>query len=63
VKGYTSFNLGFGWRRTDGMLSIRGFVNNLFDTTYANNILSTSGNNIRFYNDPRMFGVRVRLDF
>jgi iron complex outermembrane recepter protein len=63
VSTYSVFNLGFGWRRPDGMLSVRGFVNNVFDTVYANNILSTSGNNIRFYNDPRMFGVRMRLDF
>ena len=57
------FNLGVGWRRTDGLLSIRGFVNNVLDTTYATTIGSTSGNNIRFYNDPRMAGVRVRMDF
>jgi iron complex outermembrane recepter protein len=63
VPTYTTFNLGFGWRRTDGLVSIRGFVNNVFDTVYATNILSTSGNNVRFYNDPRMAGIRVRTDF
>jgi iron complex outermembrane receptor protein len=63
VPTYTVFNLGLGWRRTDGLLSIRGFVNNVFDTAYATNIGSTSGNNQRFFNDPRMAGVRVRMDF
>ena len=63
VLPYTVVNVGLGWRRTDGLLSVRGFVNNVFDTAYANNIGSTSGNNIRFFNDPRMFGVRVRMDF
>jgi len=38
-------------------------VERVLETVYANDIASTSGNNIRFYNDPRMFGVRVRMDF
>jgi iron complex outermembrane receptor protein len=63
VHTYTVINLGTGWKRPDGMLSVRFFVNNVFNIAYANNIVSTSGNNIRFYNDPRMAGVRVRLDF
>jgi outer membrane receptor protein involved in Fe transport len=57
------FNVGLGWRRTDGLLSVRGFVNNVFDTAYATTIASTAGNNIRFFNDPRTAGVRVRMDF
>jgi len=63
VSTFTSFNVGLGWRRPDGMLSIRGFVNNVFNVTYATNIINQAGNNIRFYNDPRMAGVRVRMDF
>ncbi|MEO8179858.1 MAG: TonB-dependent receptor [Deltaproteobacteria bacterium] len=63
VPTYTVFNVGVGWKRTDGLLSIRGFVNNVFDVTYATNIGSTSGNNNRNFNDPRMAGVRVRMDF
>jgi iron complex outermembrane receptor protein len=63
VPTYTVFNLGVGWRRSDGLLSIRGFVNNVFNIAYATTIASTSGNNIRFYNDPLMAGVRVRMDF
>jgi iron complex outermembrane recepter protein len=63
VPTYTVVNVGFGWRRADGLLSIRGFVNNVFDTVYATNIGSTSGNNVRFFNDPRMAGIRIRADF
>ncbi|HTV18068.1 MAG TPA: TonB-dependent receptor [Polyangiaceae bacterium] len=63
VPTYTVFNVGLGWRRLDGLLSVRVFVNNALNTTYATTIGSTSGNNIRFYNDPRMAGVRVRMDF
>jgi len=63
VPTYSVFNLGVGWRRTDGLLSIRGFVNNVFDITYATAIGSTSGNNNRNYNNPRTAGLRVRMDW
>jgi iron complex outermembrane receptor protein len=63
VPTYTTINLGFGWRKPDGMLSVRGFVNNVFNTTYATSIATQPGNYTRFYNDPRMAGVRVRMDF
>src|SRR5690606_19399442 len=39
VDTYTQVNIGLGWRRADGMLSIRGFVNNVFDVVYATNII------------------------
>jgi iron complex outermembrane recepter protein len=60
---YTFFNVGVGWRHPEGILSIRGFVNNVFDIAYATEIGSTSGNNTRFFNNPRMTGVRVRMDW
>jgi iron complex outermembrane recepter protein len=60
---YTTVNIGFGWRRPDGLMSVRGFVNNVFDTVYATNMATQPGNYTRFYNDPRMAGVRVRMDF
>jgi iron complex outermembrane receptor protein len=60
---YSQFNLGAGWRHPEGLLSIRGFVNNVFNVAYATFIQSTSGNNIRFYNAPRMAGVTVRMDW
>jgi hypothetical protein len=61
-KTYTTFNLGLGWKRPDNMMSVRLFVNNVFNTTYATSITSQGTNNIRFFNDPRMVGVRVRFD-
>ena len=45
------------------MISVRGFVNNVFNITYATNIISQAGFNGHYFNDPRMAGVRVRLDF
>ena len=32
---YTMFNLGLGWRKPDGMISVRVFVNNVFNIIYA----------------------------
>jgi iron complex outermembrane receptor protein len=63
VDTYTQINLGLGWRRPDGALSVRFFVNNALNVTYATNIISQSGFNLRFYNDPLMAGVRVRAEF
>jgi iron complex outermembrane recepter protein len=63
VLPYTIVNLGAGWEHPEGRLSIRGYVNNVFNTTYANTIISTAGNNIRFYNNQRMAGVRVRVNW
>jgi iron complex outermembrane receptor protein len=60
---YTVFNFGLGWRKPDGMISVRAFVNNVFNTTYAVNIISQAGFNGHYFNDPRMAGVRMRVDF
>jgi outer membrane receptor protein involved in Fe transport len=60
---YTIINIGLGWRRPDGLMSIRGFVNNVFNINYATNMATQPGNYTRFFNDPRMAGVRVRMDF
>jgi hypothetical protein len=59
----TTFNVGIGWRHPEGLLSVRGFVNNVFDVAYATEIGSTSGNNTRFFNNPRMAGVKMRMDW
>jgi iron complex outermembrane receptor protein len=60
---YTQFNLGAGWRHPDGLLSIRGFVNNVFNVAYSTFIFSTASQAIHWYNDPRMAGVTVRMDW
>jgi len=43
--------------------SFGAHANNLLDVTYATFIGSGNGNSIRFYNDQRMGGVRVRVDW
>jgi iron complex outermembrane recepter protein len=63
VPTYTVVNVGAGWKHPDGRLSISGFINNAFDIAYASPIVSTAATNIRFYNAPRVFGARVRVDW
>jgi hypothetical protein len=63
VPTFTVFNAGVGWKHPDGRLGISGFVNNVFDVAYATPIVSTGATNIRYYNAPRVAGIRARLDW
>jgi iron complex outermembrane receptor protein len=63
IPAYTQINLGGGWKHPDGRLSISGFVNNVANTAYATSIIATPGLNLRFFNPPRVAGVRVRVDW
>ncbi|HEU4580591.1 MAG TPA: TonB-dependent receptor [Polyangiaceae bacterium] len=63
VPTYTVINIGAGWKHPDGRLSVSGFVNNVFDIAYATPIVSTNATNIRYFNPPRVAGVRVRVDW
>jgi iron complex outermembrane recepter protein len=63
VPTYTVFNIGAGWKHPDGRIGISGYINNVFNITYANTIASTNGTNIRFYNNQRLAGIRVRVDW
>jgi iron complex outermembrane receptor protein len=62
-RTYTVFNVGAGWKHPDGRLSVSAFVNNVFNITYANTIISTNAINNRYYNNQRLAGVRVRVDW
>jgi iron complex outermembrane recepter protein len=63
VDAYTRFDVGVGWTHPDGRLSINGYVNNLTDIAYATSINANPGSNLRFFNNPRTAGVRVKLDW
>jgi outer membrane receptor protein involved in Fe transport len=63
VPTYTVINVGAGWKHPDGRLSLSAFVNNAFNIAYATPIVSTFATNIRYYNPPRVAGVRVRVDW
>jgi len=63
VPTYTRFDLGAGWTHPDGRLAINGFVNNVGNIAYTTSINSNPGSNLRFFNNPRTVGVRVRVDW
>jgi len=63
VDMYTRFDVGAGWTHPDGRLSINGYVNNLTDVVYATSINANPGSNLRFFNNPRTMGVRVKVDW
>jgi outer membrane receptor protein involved in Fe transport len=63
VPTYTRFDAGLGWTHPDGRLAINGFVNNLTNVYYATSINSNPGSNLRFFNPPRTYGMRVRIDW
>jgi outer membrane receptor protein involved in Fe transport len=63
VGAYTRFDAGIGWKHPDGRISINAFVNNVFNNTYPTSIIATPGLNLRFFNPPRIAGVRFRVDW
>jgi iron complex outermembrane receptor protein len=63
VDSYTRFDIGAGWTHPEGRLSINGYVNNLTDIAYATSINANPGSNLRFFNNPRTMGVRVKVEW
>ncbi|MEY4549252.1 MAG: hypothetical protein RL685_5447 [Pseudomonadota bacterium] len=63
VPTYTRVDVGAGWTHTDGRLSVNGFVNNLTDIYYTTSISTNPGLNLRFFNPPRTYGVRVKVEW
>ncbi|KRE97885.1 TonB-dependent receptor [Frateuria sp. Soil773] len=62
-KGYFTVNLGFGYTPENSIWRFEGYVSNLFDKQATQKALVGSGINVRFLNDARAYGVRVRADF
>jgi iron complex outermembrane receptor protein len=62
VPTYTRFDAGIGYTRPDGLTRIEGFVSNLTDVAYMTTILNTPGLNLRFFNPPRQFGLRLTVN-
>jgi iron complex outermembrane recepter protein len=60
-KGYATLNIGAGY--TLNGFRLEGYVNNATDKQISTKALSSSGLNIRFLNDKRAVGLRVRYAF
>lgn len=60
-KGYALVNLGLGY--TWNKLRAEAFVTNATDKQVSTKSFSSAGLNLRFLNDPRTFGLRLRYSF
>ena len=61
VRGYVTLDIGVGYSHGDeGKWRIEGYVNNLTDIERPQAIIITQFDNTRFFNTPRLYGVRVR---
>ncbi len=61
--GYTQVNVGTGWTSLDGSLRVEAFGSNLTNKDISQKALVGSGINVRFLNDARAYGLRVRYSF
>ncbi|MEL7486479.1 MAG: TonB-dependent receptor [Pseudomonadota bacterium] len=61
VDGYVTVDIGAGYSHGDeGKWRIEGYVSNLTDIDRPQAIIITQFDNTRFFNSPRLYGVRVR---
>jgi iron complex outermembrane recepter protein len=62
-QSYVTLNIGAGYTTMAGALRIEGYVANLLDEDATNKAQFAPGLNLRFLNDPRTMGLRVRYRF
>lgn len=55
------FDASIGYARPQGDIRIDAFMSNITNMTYATSIINAPGSNLRFYNPPRMMGVRFSM--
>jgi iron complex outermembrane receptor protein len=61
VPSYTRFDASVGYTHSEGRLRLEGFVTNLNDVTHMTSIINTPGLNLRFFNPPRQYGMRMTV--
>ncbi len=62
-RGETTVNAGIGLTSLDGHWRVEAWGNNLLDNDVSQKALVGSGINVRFLNDPRSYGLRLRYQF
>ena len=62
-EGFVTVNLGLGYTSESGNWRVEGWASNLFDADTSQKALVGSGINIRFMNEARSYGVRLRTSF
>lgn len=61
--GFTQLNLGLGYTSADGRWRFEAFGSNLLNEDVSQKSLVGSGLNVRFLNDARSFGARIRYEY
>jgi iron complex outermembrane receptor protein len=61
VQGYTRLDLGVGFTRPDGKIRVDAFMNNVTNIAYMTTLINTPGLNLRYFNPPRTFGMRLTM--
>jgi len=61
--GYTQVNVGAGWTSLGGNWRVEAYGSNLTNKDISQKALVGSGINVRFLNDARAYGMRVRYSF
>lgn len=61
--GFYQVNLGAGYSPESDVWRVEAYVSNLFNKTVSQKEISGSGLNIRFLNDSRSYGVRLKVKF
>ncbi len=62
VDGYFRLDLGTAYNPTQD-IRVEFYAKNVTNTAYAQTALNSPGLNLRFLNDPRTFGGRIRVKF
>ena len=63
VDGYTHIDLGLGYTHGEGNVRIEGFVNNVTDEAHQTQAVIDGTTQEFVFNPPRIYGVRVRVNF
>ena len=64
VEGYVTIDIGVGYTHgEEGKYRIEGYVSNLTNVQEPQAIIITQFDNTRFFNTPRLYGVRGRVRF
>ncbi|MFN3352270.1 MAG: TonB-dependent receptor [Brevundimonas sp.] len=61
IDSYFIWNFAAGY--TYGQYRLEGFVNNVFDETVAAGLIVNQFSNTRWYTNPRLMGLRFRVNF
>ncbi|HDS1589956.1 TPA: TonB-dependent receptor [Stenotrophomonas maltophilia] len=62
-RGETTLNAGIGFTSLSGNWRVEAWGNNLLGNDVSQKALVGSGINVRFLNDPRSYGLRLRYQF